>query len=512
MSSSDLVFLISLAAFVGIGTLALFLFTKTERVRELELSLLKLKKSFDRLDEQAKLIVKTDLELNKAQEESERRLKALDALQKTSRLISTTLDEKEIFHRINQSLLNELGFDKNLVILAEPDKGLQTKVSLGFEPHEIPYVLSSFAKDTHLREILDEGNTFSSINIPDLRRDAIRRIFDMEHFILSPILTQSGTIGYVFVGNRSHASPITEGDEEPIGILANQIGQALENARLFEEVYRSQQALETKIQERTRELESALNHVQAVSKAKSDFISAVSHELRTPLTSIKGYAAILMAGKLGDVPEAVHQRLEKINTHSDNLVQLINNLLDISRIESGRTTMNMTRCGLKKIIDNVNDLLAPQMKEKNIRWTEEYDEKIPELYLDASQAERIFINLVGNATKFTPKGGSITVRADWIPDKNHVKIEVSDTGIGISEDNLARLFNEFYRVDNEINQNAKGTGLGLSLAKKIAEAHGGEMWATSRMGQGSTFHFTLPLREPPKTEKPGAPPPLSTDS
>lgn len=495
MSSSDFIFLLFAIAFIVIGLLIFILIGKSDRIRALEAALIKLRKSFERLDEQAKLIVKTDLELNKAQEESERRLKSLDALQKTSRLISTTLDENEIFHRINQSLLNEIGFDKNLILLLDANKELMVKVRLGFDPNELPYVLSSFSKDANLLSTLNEGNTFSSINIPDLRREAMRRIFNMEHFILSPILTQNGIIGYVFVGNRSNASPVTAGDEELIAIMANQIGQALENARLFEEVFKSQQALEAKIQERTKELELALSHVRAISKAKSDFISAVSHELRTPLTSIKGYAAILMAGKLGEVPEAVHQRLEKINTHSDNLVGLINNLLDISRIESGRTTMNMTRCHLRKIIDNVSDLLTPQMKDKNIQWLENYDGRIPELFLDASQTERIFINLVGNATKFTPKGGTITVEAKWVPEKNHVKVTVSDTGIGIREEDLTRLFEEFYRVDNEINQVAKGTGLGLALAKKIVQAHGGDMWVTSQWGQGTTFHFTLPLKE-----------------
>lgn len=495
MISNDILFPLLFLALGVIGILTFILKGKVNQLRTLEKTLQKLKTSFDRLDEQAKLIVKTDLELNKAQDESERRLKALDSLQKASRLISTTLDEDEIFHRINQSLLHELEFDKNLILVINKENELSAKIRMGFDPSELPYILSSFAKDANLLETLNKGNTFSSINIPDLRREAMRRIFNMEHFILSPILTQNGIIGYVFVGNRSNASPITEGDEELIAIMSNQIGQALENARLFEEVYKSRQALEAKIQDRTKELALALNNVQAISKAKSDFISAVSHELRTPLTSIKGYAAILMAGKLGSVPEAVHQRLEKINTHSDNLVGLINNLLDISRIESGRTTMNMTKCNLKHIIENVNDLLTPQMRDKNIQWIENYDDRIPELILDASQTERVFINLVGNATKFTPENGSITVEAKWFPEKNQAEICVSDTGIGISESDIAHLFEEFYRVENEINQYAKGTGLGLSLAKKIVEAQGGKMWVTSQIGHGAAFHFTLPFKE-----------------
>ncbi|MCK5179428.1 MAG: HAMP domain-containing histidine kinase, partial [Candidatus Omnitrophica bacterium] len=265
------------------------------------------------------------------------------------------------------------------------------------------------------------------------------------------------------------------------------------NARLFEQVFRSQQILEAKVHDRTNQLESALKEVQNISKTKSEFVSAVSHELRTPLTSIKGYASILMAGKLGNVPDQVRKRLGKINTHSDNLVKLINDLLDISRIESGRFEMKINKCNLVTMIDNIRDLLTPQMKEKGIQWAEDIDGAIPEMMLDSSQAERIFINLISNAIKFTPKNGTISVNARL--NNGVVTVEVSDTGIGISDEDIARLFDEFFRVDNQINQNVKGTGLGLSLAKKIVEAHKGRMWITSKVNEGTTFHFTLPVEQ-----------------
>ncbi len=144
--------------------------------------------------------------------------------------------------------------------------------------------------------------------------------FEAEHFIFSPILTQRGSIGFVFAGNRFNAPAVTQGDEELITILAGQIGQSIENAQLFEKVFRSSQELELKVADRTKQLAGALQKVNDISKKKTEFISAVSHELRTPLTSIKGYAAILIAGKIGEVPPAVKERLAKINSHSDNLV------------------------------------------------------------------------------------------------------------------------------------------------------------------------------------------------
>lgn len=483
-------------AVIIITVLSLVVVNRIEQVQQLQNALRKMKRSFNDLDEQAKLIVKTDLELNKAQEELDKRLSGLNALQKTSRLISTTLDENEIFHRLDLSLMTDLGFEKNLVLIYDERKVLHSRVSLGFTPGNINAILANIEKNNSIKEALQEGHTFSSVDSPKQRRESISKLFDVEHFVLTPILTQNGIIGMLFVGNRSNASAVTEGDEELISILANQIGQSLENARLFEQVYRSSQILESKVHDRTRQLASALEEVKHISKTKSEFISAVSHELRTPLTSIKGYAAILLAGKLGDIPQSAKERLEKINIHSDNLVKFINDLLDISRIESGRVEMKMAESDLAALVEGVHDLLVPQMKTKNIRWEAHIDANVPPIVLDRHQAERIFINLVSNAIKFTPQEGLISVKAKREADT--VTIDVCDTGIGIEKKDIDKLFDEFYRVDNEINQNVKGTGLGLSLVKKIVEAHQGKIWVTSEVGKGTMFHFTLPLT--PKTE------------
>lgn len=484
--------LIIIAVLMGaLVYLYLLLSNKQNQILQLNYSLNKMKTSFEKLDEQAKLIVKTDLELNKAQEELDRRIHSLDALQKTSRLISTTLDENEIFHRLDQSLITNLNFEKNLIFVYDLDKNLHVRINHGFSENDIHIILLALKNDSLVTEGLKNGTTFSSVTSSPKDVQTITSMFHVDHFVLTPILTQNGIAGFVFVGNQSNAAGTTEGDEELLSILANQIGQSLENARLFEQIFRSRQNLELKIQERTKQLESALEEVKIVSKTKSEFISAVSHELRTPLTSIKGYAAILMAGKLGDVPEPVKLRLGKINEHSDNLVGLINNLLDIARIESGRVEMSMKQSDLAHIVENVHDLLTPQMKEKNIHWRFIKPPDLPEILSDPTQIERVFINLIGNAIKFTPPEGTITVKMK--NDLEKLSVEVSDTGIGIPEENIGKLFDEFFRVENKINQNVKGTGLGLSLAKKIIEAHNGTIWVTSKVNVGTTFHFTIPF-------------------
>lgn len=481
---------------VGLFGLTLYLLTalasRNKTVRTMQEEHEKLMRSFNELDEQAKLIVRTDLELNKAQEELDKRLNGINALQRASRQIAQALNETEIFQRLGPDLFEELGFSLMLMVTYDEQNKPRKRISYNIPDDKVNTILSRFEKDDRLRVALSERHTFSSNNASRATKEKIIAIFEADHFVLAPIFTQNSTTGFVFVGNRYNAPLVTQGDEELIGILAGQIGQNIANAQLFEKVFRSSQDLELKVKERTKQLASALNQVNEISQKKSEFISAVSHELRTPLTSIKGYAAILMAGKIGEIPEAVKERLNKINAHSDNLVSLINNLLDIARIESGRVELKFELKSPRAMIDNVVDLLTPQIKEKNLKLTVTIPDNINAVYIDASHAERIFINLINNAIKFTPSLGSITVTASPVIDKGFASFHVTDTGIGIAADDLKKLFDEFYRVENEINQNVKGTGLGLTLAKNIVEAHHGTISVKSQVGVGTTFLFTLP--------------------
>jgi len=277
----------------------------------------KMKRSFNDLDQQAKLIVQTDLELNKAQEMSDRRLSSLEALQRISRSISTTLDANEIFERLNQSLRKELDFEKILILFKDEHDTFNEKVHSGINADEIAPIIAKITSNDEFILKMKKGETIASVSATQPEKVFMTKLFDITHFVISPILSQQKMVGIVFLGNQSNATAVTDGDEDLVSILTNQIGQALDNARLFEEVYVSSQVLESKVRNRTQQLATALEEVQNISKAKSDFISAVSHELRTPLTSIKGYASLLMTGKLGKIPEKVKERLGKINTLSN---------------------------------------------------------------------------------------------------------------------------------------------------------------------------------------------------
>ena len=491
-------YLFNILVLAGILTpisLLIALVFKIEQIKELRAAVDKLKKSLEEMDEQAKLIVRTDIELNKTQEELDKKVAGLYALQRLSRAISVSLEENQIFKAIEAAYIEELGFEKACVFLwNDKENKFVSHLNIDYSEEEIGKIKSfvGLDKDAFL-DLIKSEKTVSSISaIPGSDfGDKIKNVFTVNSFVISPILPKEGSKGFFFVGTENVDIAITEGDEELISILSNQIGQALENARLFEKTWRAQQELEKKVEERTRELTFALEEVKKVSKRKTDFISSVSHELRTPLTSIKGYAAILLEEKLGHLPTEVKERLARINHHSDELAHMVNDLLDIARIEAGKTVMKIEEQNLKTIIDTVYDLILIQCKNKNIDLVSEVSKNIPSVMVDRNQIERVLINLLGNAIKFTPQNGKITIKANR---KNGmVQIDVQDAGIGIPPDALSSIFEEFYRVDNRINQQEKGTGLGLSLVKHIIEAHKGKIWVESKFGKGSTFSFTIPV-------------------
>ncbi len=483
--------ILGFAGMVTIISLATVLAWKMQRVKQLQSSVDRLRRSLDEMDEQAKLIVRTDMELNKTQEELDKKITGLYALQRLSRAVSTTLEESQIFKRIDAAYMEDTGFEKALAFLwNEQEKKFLLYLAIGYD--EEAEAIESFIisnQELYLNLIKNE-KTLSSISLDAGIKGNLNRRFRVSSFVIAPILPKEGDKGFLFVGTQNLDTLITEGDEELITILANQLGQALENARLFEQTWRAQQDLEMKVEERTRELTLALEEVKKISKRKTDFISSVSHELRTPLTSIKGYASILLTGKLGDLAAQARERIDKINRHSDELVHLVNDLLDISRIESGRMMMKQELQNLKNIAEQAVDLLSGQLREKQIELVLDIAADANTVFVDKSQIERVFINIIGNAIKFTPLKGKITICGH--KQDNATQIDTTDTGCGIPPEAQEAIFEEFYRVDNPINQEVKGTGLGLSLVKHIIEAHKGKIWVKSKPGVGSTFSFTLP--------------------
>lgn len=228
-----------------------------------------------------------------------------------------------------------------------------------------------------------------------------------------------------------------------------------------------------------------------VDKMKTEFISTVSHELRTPLTSIKGYVDLILDGEAGEINEIQSEFLEIVKQNNDRLVELINDLLDVSRMESGRVKMEKEPLWLPEVIREAVVSIENLAKNKDMSITLDIPEGLPLVLADRQRLLRILVNLLSNAIKYTQPKGKLFVSVK--PQDGFLATSVRDTGIGIPSEHLDRLFVKFYRVDSSLTSEIGGTGLGLAIVKSIVDLHGGQVWAESEVGKGSTFTFTLPL-------------------
>jgi PAS domain S-box-containing protein len=246
-----------------------------------------------------------------------------------------------------------------------------------------------------------------------------------------------------------------------------------------------------------------------VDRMKSEFVALVSHELRTPLTSVKGYIDLLLDEEAGEINEAQREFLGIVKASADRLVALINDLLDVSRIDAGKIELNPGPVDIRRIIAEVTTTFRPQLETKHQILTLHLPEDLPNAWADQSRLTQILVNLVSNAHKYTPEGGSIKIAASLRG--SSLRVEVIDSGIGISADDQAKLFSKFFRAQNRATEEVGGTGLGLSITRSLVAMHGGQMEVSSTPGQGSTFAFELPLsREPEPTGRQAEPVPMES--
>jgi signal transduction histidine kinase len=246
------------------------------------------------------------------------------------------------------------------------------------------------------------------------------------------------------------------------------------------------------VQRRAAQELSSLNlRLEQASRAKSEFLANMSHELRTPLNAILGFTEMLSDGLYGEMPAGFREPLGDIQTNGKHLLHLINDVLDLSKIEAGKMELALEEYSADEVIQTVRSSLRPLAEEKGLDFRAIVDDGLPEvMYGDAKRIAQCLLNLAGNALKFT-RQGSVTIRA--AREGDFVHYSVSDTGIGIPADQLDAVFTEFKQVDATIAREFGGSGLGLSITKKFVEMHGGRIWVQSKLNEGSTFHFTIPL-------------------
>jgi signal transduction histidine kinase len=256
--------------------------------------------------------------------------------------------------------------------------------------------------------------------------------------------------------------------------LANQSKVAIANAHLFRE-----------IEEKSHLLEVANQH-------KSEFLASMSHELRTQLNAIIGFSEVLLQRMFGELNVKQDEYLQDVLSSGRHLLSLINDILDLSKVEAGRMDLELARFYLPQAIQDTLTLVRERAARHGIDLSFEMDDRLGEFVADERKIKQVMLNLLSNAVKFTPEGGRIEVRA--VPTDGGVEISVADTGIGIAPENQELIFEEFRQVGGDYAHKREGTGLGLTLARKLVELHGGRLWVKSQVGQGSTFTFSVPER------------------
>lgn len=451
-----------------------------------------LQEAYHQLDQQAKLIIRTDFDLHRTQEELDRRLAFLMALQRLGRQLQVSLHPAEVYSTLDAQSVTHFGFTKGLLGLCESVDRVEWHSLIGVTTGAAEHVTQCLAGSAFLAQLLTHPapTLLNADAVADPSQRQLLERLEVPIAVVAGIIPQAGPAGCLVLGRTSGGTMEAKADEELVAILANQLASAVENSALYEEPWLAKQDLERKVRQRTHELADVNAQLLQLNKAKSDFVSAVSHELRTPLAAIKGYASLLGSGQYGALGKPQQERLAKIEKHVDALTRLINNLLDIARIESGRVTMERAPIAVGEFFTTVQDLVRPQLEAKHLRYVPDLD-GITTLTGDPQHLQRVFLNLVSNAIKYTPKDGEIRVQLR--KDGSSVVATISDTGCGISAEHLPKLFHEFSRVPDAANQQVQGTGLGLALVKRIVEAHQGQITVTSEPGKGSTFSVRLPL-------------------
>jgi signal transduction histidine kinase len=389
--------------------------------------------------------------------------------------LSSSLDTDTVLDLVTNILMRVLNCRGCVIFLLDENREwLEIQVSSGIKPEW---------RQARLR--LGEGVagrvalTGQPIYISDARCDPGFIVFDpaVRSLLVVPLVHKGQVIGTLNVDDDK-PDAFTPDTVRILSIAGAQTAVAIENARLFEE-----------LRERAERLARAHRELQESDRLRTEFVQNISHELRTPLTFIKGYVELLLDGTLGQLTPQQRESLQIVAERTARVTQLVDEILTLQQVE--RSGLHLAPVLLERIAHAEVRSAKAMAEQEGLTLVEDY---APDLKLALGDHERlgqVFANLIGNAIKFTPDGGTITVRL--ANDRDSVRADVIDEGIGIAQDNLARIFERFYQVDGSSKRRFRGTGLGLAIVKEIIDAHGGTITVSSEIGSGSTFSFTVPV-------------------
>lgn len=404
-------------------------------------------------------------------------------LSEISKILAGTLNLQDMTGALFNELEKSLKITKSAVLLLAKNNIHQTY-------HKNFQVVSDMSEDDFelLQSIQSKLQIFDEISEGNVKELFIKYGI----YILVKLKTETELGVYFILGQKESGDIFTEQDLSVISILASESAIAFQNARSYEEIRRFNITLQEEVEKATKELKEANSQLQELDKLKDEFVSLASHELRTPMAAIKGSISTILEGYAGPISNDSREFLTAAYNENDRLIRLVNNLLNTSRIESGKLSFTLSHVQLSELIADVVKNLKLAVKEKHLYITYEQVGELPLVIADEDKIKEVVINLISNALKFTSEGG-ITIKTE-VKD-GMVVTQVKDTGTGIHKEDFDLLFKKFSQVkrDQKYTKTYGGTGLGLYLSQKIIEGLGGSIWLDSEVGKGTTFYFTLPI-------------------
>jgi len=421
----------------------------------------------------------------------------LNVLYNTSSQFAGTLETKELLRYMIEGLDKSLSFD------------LTCTLSFGFEQepvlvvHSLYDISEELMEALKLRTISNYKSLFTDKNFPfeidDKNLKIIKNIKNLHIKHPFTLLEYDNMFAPIDLGDKFFGcieifkeKPFTTDDAAYFQTIIRQVSLPLKSAGLYNEIIEKNQELEK------------------LERVKSEFISIVSHELRTPLTPIKNALSILSSGRCGNLTDNAVKFVDMAKRNVENLTNIINDILDINKIEAGKMDFKYSIMNIHSVIENVKNTFECVAKEHEILFKTEEQDALPDIYADSQRLGQVLTNLVSNAIKFTPKGKNITIKSElknaddivsnpYFEDEikslkgNYIIVSVIDEGIGIKKENLLKAFDKFTQIENSLSRKVGGTGLGLPIAKQLIKAHKGTIWCDSEEDIGSSFHFALPV-------------------
>jgi two-component system, sensor histidine kinase and response regulator len=477
--------------------------------------------------------------LNQKLVELENNLRELATLNEISNDFKAILSLPQLFEEVPRGICERFGFERAVLYLVEDGALRAVAASFGRDADQQAQQFLAAANadpirldsDTVEADILRSGqavivdNPWQHPRVSQSKQRASRS----ESYVQVPIFGhEEKIIGLLSADYHYSKRAVNARDAAQLLMYASMVGLTIENTRLYSE-------LERQVADRTTELSAALTHAQEADRLKGQFLASISHELRTPLNAIIGFSTVMLDELDGPISAMQHEDLKTINQNGRFLLHLINELLDLARIEAGKIELDIRTFDLGQVIGEVLDTVGGLLYQKPITFRTSLPANLPQACADVGKVRQILLNLLSNAVKFT-ENGTITIAVQCVimadetmieravgavalPTTNsdyataliardgrrvtpYLAISVRDTGIGIAPEHLPLIFEEFRQFSGRRGQK-QGSGLGLSICCKLIEAHGGRIWVESTLGQGSTFTFTLPCVIEPKTERRG---------